>query len=593
MIERIINQNFRTVVLKIAIVGFLAFHTNSVVIAQQLNTQIKLNQIGFYPNASKIAAVTGDVQSSIFYITSTNFRDTFLRGTLGDPRQSLYSKTATRLADFSALKRQGSYVVLLPGLGHSYVFQINDNVHRDVAIASMKSYYFQRISMPLEYKYAGKWHRSAGHPDTIVYIHSSAASIERPEGTVVSSPGGWYDAGDYNKYIVNSGISMGTMMSAYENFPHYFNSFNLNIPGSGNGIPDILDEVLYNLRWMLTMQDPFDGGVYHKCTNAAFDGMVMPGVTKEPRYMVQKSTAATLDFAAVTAQAARVFNKFSSAFPKLADSCLKASVKAWQWAVRYPDILYEQNEMNKTHKPEISTGAYGDRNLADEWLWAASELFVTTKDKKYFTEVEKGMGVPFGVPSWASVGALGYYTLIKFQNTLPAYAKSTVNAMEDSLIKKADELISAKNNNAFNVIMGQSVRDFVWGSNAVASNQGMLLVKAYLLTKDKKYVDNALSNLDYILGRNATGYSFITGYGGKTPMHIHHRQSEADGIIEPVPGFLAGGPNPGRQDKCDYQFTEPETAFVDHVCSYASNEIAINWNAPFVYLVAALEALQR
>jgi endoglucanase len=141
--------------------------------------------------------------------------------------------------------------------------------------------------------------------------------------------------------------------------------------------------------------------------------------------------------------------------------------------------------------------------------------------------------------------------------------------------------------------MGQSRRDFIWGSNAVAANQSMVLINAYFITKDKKYIDNALSNLDYILGRNATGYSFITGVGHRPTMHPHHRPSVADGIEDPVPGLLAGGPNPGKQDNCRYESSEPELAYSDTDCSYASNEIAINWNAPIVYVANAIEALQK
>ena len=156
----------------------------------------------------------------------------------------------------------------------------------------------------------------------------------------------------------------------------------------------------------------------------------------------------------------------------------------------------------------------------------------------------------------------------------------------------ANEYISKVPANAFSTVMGQSVRDFSWGGNSVAANQGILLIKAYQLSGDKKYVDYALTNLDYLLGRNATGYCFVTGMGSKSPMFPHHRESTADGIVDPVPGLLVGGPNPGMQDKCAYEFKEPETAYSDNVCAYASNEIAINWNAPIVYLANAIEALQ-
>ncbi len=401
-------------------------------------------------------------------------------------------------------------------------------------------------------------------------------------------PGGWYDAGDYNKYIVNSGISTGTLLSAYEDFPAYFDTLNTHIPESGDRVPDILNEIIYNLRWMLTMQDPYDGGVYNKCTNAAFDGMVMPGVTQLPRYVVQKGTAATLDFAAVTAQAARILRKFDRELPGLSDSCLKAARLAWDWAQLHPALEYNQNEMNRQFQPRISTGGYGDRRFTDEWNWAACELYATTKDKACYAVIEERMNDSLSLPSWANVSMLGYYTLLRLEKQLPL----KLAPLKKRLVAFADSYLLPVNANAFRTVMGGRKRDFGWGSNGNAANQGILLINAWFITKDKKYIDNALGNLDYLLGRNATGYCFVTGAGSKSTRHPHHRPSVADGIDDPVPGLLAGGPNPGRQDGCYYEFTEPETAYSDTSCAYASNEIAINWNAPLVYLANAIEALQ-
>ncbi len=188
----------------------------NVSVSQTVTARIKLNQIGFYPNAPKKAVVTDSVSvaASRFFITSTNLRDTFFSGALSEQKQSAYSKTKTRIADFTSFNRAGSFVVFVPGVGHSYVFQISNNANKQAAVSTLKGYYYQRVSMPLEEKYAGKWHRSAGHPDNVVYIHPSAATKERPEGTVISSSGAWYDAVDYNKYIVNFGITMGTILSA-------------------------------------------------------------------------------------------------------------------------------------------------------------------------------------------------------------------------------------------------------------------------------------------------------------------------------------------------------------------------------------------
>jgi endoglucanase len=560
--------------------------------AQTGRERIQLNQVGFYPAAPKMAVVTGKTDAKHFVITSPDGRTTVFSGELSDEKQSRYSSTLTKLADFSGLQKSGTYVLSVPGVGTSYTFRINNTVHSDPAITVLKAFYFIRSDMPLDAKYAGKWSRPAGHSDTTVFVHPSAATEVRPAGTVLSSPKGWYDAGDYNKYIVNSGITMGTLFSAYEDFPQYFDKLNVAIPESGDAVPDVLDEALYNLRWMLTMQDPADGGVYHKLTNAAFDGMVMPGVTKVPRYVVQKGTAATLDFAAVTAQAARIFKNYQKQFPGLADSCLVASVKAWQWAEKNPSVVYSQREMAPKFDPDITTGEYGDRSFKDEWLWAAAELYATTKEAPYLSTLQERMKDAVPLPSWGNVAMLGYYTLIRMEKTLPA-AKATIAAMKDSVLKTASTYMSNVGANAFATVMGQTARDFSWGGTSVAANQGILLIRAYLLTKNRKYLDGALTNLDYIFGRNATGYSFVTGIGSKRVMHPHHRPSEADGIDDPVPGLLSGGPNPGMQDKCQYPFTEPETAFVDSVCSYASNEIAINWQAPIVYLANAMEALKK
>lgn len=557
-------------------------------IAQQ--SAIAINQVGFYPYGPKTAVVMNNNTANSFYILDATKGDTVYTGALQAQQHSQYSSNTTNLADFSAFTKPGRYVLSVPGVQASYTFNINNNVFSNIDASLLKGFYYQRSAMALDEQYAGKWHRPAGHPDTAVLVHPSAATATRPAGTIISTPGGWYDAGDYNKYIVNSGISTSTLLSAYEDFPKQFDGLVTNIPESNNKVPDLLDEALYNIRWMLTMQDPADGGVYNKCTNAAFDGMVMPGVTKLPRYVVAKGTAAALDFAAVMAQAARVYGKYKKQLPGLADSCRVAAVKAWKWAVANPALAYDQDAMNKQFEPKITTGGYGDRQFGDEWFWAACELVMNTGEEEYLQVVLKTVNEPLDIPSWSSVHTLGYFTLIRnHDKTKLAPQAINYNNITAKLEAYADGLL-AGGNKAFGTVMGQSKGDYIWGSSAVAANQGMLLLMAYNYVHSKKYLDGAISNLDYLLGRNATGYCFVTGAGTKSTMHPHHRPSVADGITEPVPGLLAGGPNPGMQDHTKYLFTEPETAYNDDDQAYASNEIAINWNAPAVYLVNGVEA---
>jgi endoglucanase len=551
---------------------------------------IQLNQTGFYPYGPKIGVVVNGLQGE-FFITTADQKTKVFTGRLSESRKSEFSDKKTCIADFSELTTPGTYVMVVPGVGNSYPFEIRSRVHEGVAKASIKGFYYQRMSIDLPEQYAGPWHRRAGHPDKEVLIHASAASANRPTGTVIASPRGWYDAGDYNKYIVNSGITMATLFAAYEDFTAYYDTLSLTIPERSNTIPDLLDESLWNLRWMFTMQDPHDGGVYHKCTNAKFDGMVMPDRCSTPRYAVQKSTAATLDFIAVMAQASRIFRKFNTELPGLSDSCLTAAEHAWSWALSNPGIEYNQDAMNEKFAPKVTTGAYGDRDLNDEWIWAASELYAVAKEEQYIRIIKLLSDDKMPLPSWSQVRLLGYYTLVRVQKELPPSAQF-VEEIKTRLVRFADELITGVDQRSFKTVMGKSARDYIWGSSAVAANQSIVLLQAYHISGDKKYVNYAITNLDYLLGRNGTGYSFLTGCGERSTRNPHHRLSIADGIAEPVPGLLAGGPNPGMQDKCAYASSIPDEAYTDDACSYASNEIAINWNAPLVYLAGAIEALQ-
>ncbi|WDF81033.1 glycoside hydrolase family 9 protein [Mucilaginibacter sp. KACC 22773] len=547
---------------------------------------IRLNQIGFYPNAIKKAIVLSGA-GGLFTIQSPNKRTVF-SGSLKPSVNLSFAGRTTYIADFSDFTKPGEYQLIVAGAGSSYPFKIAGNVHQKIAKGVIKAYYFMRASTPLPVKYAGKWSRAGGHPDDKVIVHPSAASEKRPADAIISSPRGWYDAGDYNKYVVNSGISTSTLLSLYEDFPAYMKTVKLNIPESGNGVPDLLNEVLWNLRWMLTMQDPNDGGVYHKLTNAVFDKFEMPDKDITPRYVVQKGTAAALDFAAVMAQASRIFKQFPQQTPGLADSCIVAAKSAWQWAVKNPNVAYRQDENNKKFNPAITTGGYGDNNFTDEFIWAASEMFVTTSDSDYLKNINLLPDDKMPVPAWGQVKLLGYYTLLKNNAgiaELPEIKKRLINA--------ADGLIKGVDDNAYQTSMTLSARHFGWGSNSDAANQGVLLLQAYRLIPDKKYLDNALADLDYLLGRNATGYSYVTGYGTKTPMHPHHRPSASDGITEPIPGLLVGGPNPGMQDGIKVPSKVPDEAYIDDTQAYAANEVTINWNAPIAYLANAIEALQN
>ena len=553
---------------------------------------IRLNQVGFYPEGPKTAVVVG-AETGAFEVRPVGGGAAVVTGTLGAERTWDASGETVRQADFSSLTAPGLYEVAVEGVGVSHPFRVGRAVHDGVARAALKAYYYQRASTELGAAHAGPWARAAGHPDTLVLVHASAATAGRPEGTALSAPKGWYDAGDYNKYVVNSGITIGTLLSLYEWSPAYAAALDVGIPESGDGVPDLLDEVLWNARWMLDMQDE-DGGVYHKLTSADFSGEVSPASDAATRYVVQKSTPATLDFAAVMAQGSRVVAGFPDAFPGLADSMRTAALDAWAWARANPSVRYDQRALNAAFDPDVTTGEYGDAQFDDELDWAAMELFVTTGADSFLTVTRPLDPIEFGTPSWGGVRELGYFSLLAHRGDVASAVDTT--RLKDALTTLADRLVERVETSPYGVSM--EAADFYWGSNSVAANHGVALVLAYRLTGEARYLDAATAALDYLLGRNATGYSFLTGVGTKTPLHPHHRPSRALGQdprfrAGPVPGLLAGGPNPGRQDGCAYPSALPAQAYLDDWCSYASNEIAINWNAPLVHLAASVEAARQ
>jgi len=543
---------------------------------------IRLNQLGFLPGARKLALVEGAGSGAGFEIADASGK-AVLQGTLGTAAEWEPAGRVAAVADLTALHDVGRYRLQVDGLPPSDPFPVRGDAYAAVGDAALKAFYFNRASTALPQALAGAHARAAGHPDTDIEIHPSAASAGRPAGTRISAPKGWYDAGDYNKYVVNSGIATYTLLAAYEHFPAWFAGRRTGIPESGNAVPDILDEALWNLEWLLAMQDPGDGGVYHKLTGKQFDGSVMPAQAGGQRYVVQKTTAAALDFAAVMAVASRVYAGHEARFPGLAARMRSAAEAAWRWAQAHPDVLYVQ-------PADVSTGEYGDSHLADEFAWAAAELYLLTADPGYYAAFDERDVAP-GVPSWPDVGGLAWISLAQHLDRLPS--EDARNEVRARVVGLADALAGTWLQSPWRVAM--QAADFRWGSNAIALNQALMLVQGYRLSGQRDHLDAAQSQLDYVLGRNPLGVSFVTGHGVRTPLRIHHRPSEADGVDAPVPGFLSGGPNPGQQDAKDcpmpYPSSLPALSWLDQQCSYASNEVAINWNAPLVYVLAAVQVL--
>lgn len=542
---------------------------------------IRRNQVGCYPQQEKVVVVEGNYSSGKIRVTTPDGK---------------VVKTKNVRKAVSPLSQKTRYVVTLgdmstPGDYHvsvgneKCVLHVSERPFHDIATASLRLFYLVRSGIAIDK--GGVYNRPVGHQDTKVLVHNSAASPLRPTGTVISSPFGWYDAGDYNKYVVNSAFSIGLMFAAYEQQRDYFAQLNTDIPESGNETPDLLDEMMFNLQWFLTMQDPYDGGVYHKLTTPNFEGFIMPKDCKQQRYVVAKSVTATLDFAAVMADAARLYEPFQRDYPGFSAQAAAMAERAYQWAKANPTAFYRQHQLKD---PAVTTGTYGDGRANDEFFWAATALYRLTGKQAYLDEALQHQPKQFTTPTWGNVASLGAFEWLAVAGS-PLY-----ETMAQQLTAYCDAAIQGVDQSSFQSPYGNNPRDFGWGCLAEhCCCQAMALLYADKIAGTGKYRLYALQNADYLLGRNATGYCYVTGFGDKSPMHPHHRISAADGIAAPLPGMLVGGPNPGQQDKKNmrntYSSNVPDESYLDDDESYASNEIAINWNASLVAFLCWLDAL--
>ena len=549
--------------------------------------EIRLNQVGYYPDEEKVVVFEGINAKAKITVTDEQ-GNVVLQPKVTRQTVSPWSKKKRFIVDVSDLKTPGRYCIATKGVEKQ--FTICKDVYHDISLASLKFFYLMRTGVPIEKEYAGEYARPVGHADTHVLIHPSAASQGRPAGSVISSPLGWYDAGDYNKYVVNSSFSIGLMLAVYEQNKDYFNRLVANIPESKNATPDILDEMMFNLRWLLTMQDPGDGGVYHKLTTPNFEGFVKPTDCKQPRYVVAKSVTASFDFAAVLAQAARLM-KGNRDYVEFCYQATEAAKSAYQWALNHPQAYYRQGEMNKQYQPSVNTGEYGDRFANDERFWAATELYRLTGENAYLQDAIQMKPTKFTTPTWGNVASLGAFSWIA------AGDSDMRKQMLQQLKEYSDNLVANVSTSSFQSPYGDKKEDFGWGclaENCCVAGVALLFADRYIAPN--RYRIHALQNADYLLGRNPTGYCYVTGFGDKSPMHPHHRISASDGIEKPFPGMLVGGPNPMQQDNASgdlgYPSSLPDESYVDDERSYASNEIAINWNASLVGFLCWIDALK-
>jgi endoglucanase len=536
-------------------VALLAASLFSTIQATEDAPKIPLNSIGYLPGKEKKAIIAAPC--SEFAVVRVNGGAKVFEGKATGPVLNSDTQEQLCTADFSALKEPGEFQLDVPGVGRSAPFRISADIYTQPFYTVTRGMYLWRCGTAVSGTHNGKTFAHAA-------CHMNDAWLDAVINGHVLKNGtrGWHDAGDYNKYVTNAGVTVGSMLRAWEDFGAQIRKVRLDIPESGGALPDFLAEIKWELDWLLTMQAP-DGSVYHKLTTRNFGGFILPELETTPRYFTPWGSAATAQFVAMTAMAARHFRPYDSAF---ADRCLSAANSSYDYLKARPD----------DHRPDQSgftTGGY-DSSDSDDRLWAAAELWETTGSADALRDLETRIrSVRASVDrdfDWANVKNLGLLTYLFSQRE--GRDQTLVTQIRDNLLSTADGIVQTRNSHGYARPLGTT---YYWGCNGSVARQTLVLHAAHRLSPKPEYLDTALDALNHLFGRNVYGRSFVTGLGFRPPLNPHDRRSGGDKVDDPWPGYLVGGGWPKATDWADIQD------------DYRTNEIAINWNAALIYALAA------
>ncbi|MEN3749827.1 glycoside hydrolase family 9 protein [Sphingomonas sp. HF-S3] len=573
---------------------------------------IRLNQLGVTPTGQKRAMLASDSTTPIEWQLIAADGSVAASGQTTVHGPDPLAGEPVHIIDFTRFTGTGKAYVLKAGALESRPFAIAPDVRGNLAEDALAFFYHQRAGVPIEARYVGtKWARPAGHTKEVVHCFKGRdlRGTDWPGcGYTLDVTGGWYDAGDQGKYVVNGGISLWTLLDAYEHLKSpAFADGRLKIPEAGNGVNDLLDEARYEMAFLLSMQvpagtrarlpvGPFAGDAKIVLSDVDASGMAhlkvgdrnwtglptRPADDREERLLYPPTTSATLNLAATAAQCARLWKGVDDAF---AARCLAAARSAWAAARRNPQI-YAVGDFT-------GSGGYGDSDVSDEFYWAAAELLLTTGEPEFrdFVRASPHFTADPGEPGWPRTAALGTLALVK----LPETAPEAVQARK-MLVQVADRFAAEREQTGYHIPYA-SAGGYPWGSTSTLTNRAIMLAYAYDITGKTRYRGAVVDALDYLLGRNPLDQSYVSGFGARSMAHPHHRfwaPSLDPKLPGPPPGVISGGPNSTAMSDPVAEKLKgncaPMRCWSDDVRAYALNEVAINWNAPLFWVAAWLDA---
>jgi endoglucanase len=541
----------------------IAFSATAVQAADESST-IRLNTVGYLPKAEKVVSIATPCTN--FAVVRISDNSTVCAGKITGPVLDADTGESLYTADFSSVKKTGDYRLVVPGVGRSAPFHISADVYREPYHTAMLGFYLWRCGIAVSSTYHGETFAHAA-------CHTNDAWLDYVGGGHTHKDGGkgWHDAGDYNKYTVNAGVSVGVLFRAWEDFGPQLCKVRLDIPESGGKLPDFLAELKWEMDWLLTMQAP-DGSVYHKLSTTQFGGFVLPEQETAERFFTPWGSEATADFVAMTAQAARIFQPYDAEF---AHRCLQAAQKSYQFLQAHPEYHPADQTGFGTGLYEVNEPDHRAGGAPQNRLWAAAELWETTGSPDVLRDLETRIRTVNGHVDadfdWDETKDLGLLTYLFSQRS--GRDAALVNLVRSNLLATADGIVQTAKSDGYGRPLGSQ---YFWGCNGAVARQTVLLTAADRLSSGKGgYRAACLDALNHLFGRNCYGRSFVTGIGFQPPMHPHDRRSAADNVVDPWPGYLVGGPHPKATDWHDDQG------------DFKTNEIAINWNAALVYALAA------
>ncbi len=538
---------------------------------------IKVDQFGYKPTEQKIAIlsnpITGFNQNDMFTPgTSAVLRNAITHQIVFTANVSQWNSGATHTQsgdqiwyfDFSSFTTPGKYYVS-SGSTHSENFDINDTVYHNIFKAAFKTYYYQRcgIAKNAPFAHSGFIDGACHLADTLC-LNFINPGVERLKRNV---SGGWHDAGDYNKYVNFAYASVIDLLMSFQLHPQAWASDQMGIPESGNGIPDLLDEIKYETDWLLKMQDN-DGGVFSLVGVQNYTTASPPSADNSLRYYGPKTTSASFSASAMFALASSQFRKINvpgaQQYALILDT---AAVEAYTWAVNNPNTIFNNSGLLAAGEQETSVYERSMRKLV-----ASVFLYDLTGNSTYRTYVETNYlqsnfkqwntVYPFEIPTQL---ALLYYTFLP--GVTPSVSSDIKNTFRNSIETTNDNLPAHTNqNDAYRSFLSDA--NHTWGSNRTKTSMGNLFAayKEFGLNPSNNAAINAITNnyIHYIHGRNPVGLCFLTNMehlnAGKSINTIYHNWFRHGhnlwgdvrrSTYGPAPGFLSGGVNPSYDlDPC-------------------------------------------